>query len=124
MQPVPPQGSFSWSLVAVAGSLVGPGSRETAGVAAADTCRGSGIATTLGAFDLRVPLKLVVRAFDTVFERLGLPAFRPMPVIGRRCHELRITDAGHTWRIMYRLDPDAVVVAEVFSRRRRRLLRR
>ena len=35
-------------------------------------------------------------------ERLGLPASRPMPAIGRRCHELRIVDADQTWRIVYR----------------------
>src|SRR5450759_509748 len=44
-------------------------------------------------------------------ERLGLPAYRPMPMIGRRCHEWRIRDAGHTWRVIYRLDEDAVVIA-------------
>src|SRR6266700_3066023 len=50
-------------------------------------------------------------------ERIGLPASRPMPIIGRRCHELRITDAGQTWRLIYRLDADAVVIAEVFSKK-------
>lgn len=47
---------------------------------------------------------------------LGMPHARPMPVIGRGCHELRIVDAGRTWRIIYRLDPDAVVIAEVFQK--------
>jgi phage-related protein len=50
-------------------------------------------------------------------ERLGLPASRPMPIIGRRCHELRIVDADQTWRIIYRTDADAVVFAEVFSKK-------
>lgn len=50
-------------------------------------------------------------------ERLSLPASRPMPIVGRRCHELRIADAGQTWRIIYRLDADAVVIAEVFSKK-------
>jgi phage-related protein len=40
-----------------------------------------------------------------------------MPAIGARCHELRIPDAQATWRIVYRLDPDAVVIAEVFSKK-------
>lgn len=39
-------------------------------------------------------------------ETVGLPASRPMPGIGRRCHELRITDADRIWRIVYRLDAD------------------
>ena len=48
---------------------------------------------------------------------LGLPHSRPMPSIGRRCHELRIPDATQTWRIIYRLDPDAIVIAAVFSKK-------
>lgn len=50
-------------------------------------------------------------------ERLGMPHSRPMPAIGPRCHELRIVDAGRTWRIVYRLDDDAVVIADVFQKR-------
>jgi len=49
-------------------------------------------------------------------ESLGMPFSRPMPAIGRRCHELRIVDAGKTWRIVYRLDDDAVVIADVFRK--------
>jgi phage-related protein len=50
-------------------------------------------------------------------ESLRMPHSRPMPVIGRRCHELRISDAGATWRIVYRVDPDAVIIADVFSKK-------
>ncbi|MCI0407535.1 MAG: type II toxin-antitoxin system RelE/ParE family toxin [Acidobacteria bacterium] len=50
-------------------------------------------------------------------EKLGLPHSRPLPAIGARCHELRIPDATATWRVVYRLDPDAVVIAEVFSKK-------
>lgn len=50
-------------------------------------------------------------------ERLGMPESRPMPVIGPRCHELRIADGPVEWRIVYRVDPDAVVVAEVFKKK-------
>jgi phage-related protein len=39
-----------------------------------------------------------------------------MPVIGARCHELRIQDEKRTWRIVYRVDADAVVIADVFSK--------
>ncbi len=52
-------------------------------------------------------------------ELLGLPASRPMPVIGRRCHELRITDATVVWRIIYRVDPDAVIIADAFAKKTR-----
>jgi phage-related protein len=40
-----------------------------------------------------------------------------MPSIGARCHELRIPDEGHNWRIIYRVDRDAVVLAEVFDKK-------
>ena len=50
---------------------------------------------------------------------LGLPQSRPMPVVGVRCHELRIRDPGADWRIVYRLDADAVVILEVFSKKTR-----
>jgi phage-related protein len=42
-----------------------------------------------------------------------------MPSIGARCHELRIVDgeARKTWRIVYRIDFDAVVIAEVFPKK-------
>lgn len=49
--------------------------------------------------------------------RLGLPHSRPMPAIGARCHELRIPDEDATWRIVYRIDADAIVVGEVFSKK-------
>jgi phage-related protein len=50
-------------------------------------------------------------------ELLGMPYSRPMPGIGPRCHELRIQDAGATWRIIYRIDVDAIIVVEVFSKK-------
>jgi phage-related protein len=48
---------------------------------------------------------------------LAMPHSRPMPTVGARCHELRVIDEGVTWRIIYRVDPDAVVIAEVFSKK-------
>lgn len=50
-------------------------------------------------------------------ENLGLPHSRPMPGIGARCHELRIIDANVTWRVIYRIDEDAVVLLEIFSKK-------
>jgi len=52
-------------------------------------------------------------------EKLSLPQSRPMPTIGRRCHELRIDDENKTWRIVYRLDLDAVVILDVFEKKTR-----
>ena len=52
-------------------------------------------------------------------ELLELPRSRPMSVIGKRCHELRIDDAGATWRLIYRIDDDAIVVLDVFKKKTR-----
>jgi phage-related protein len=46
-----------------------------------------------------------------------MPPSRPMPAIGRRCHELRVVHEKATWRIVYRSNPDAVVIAEVFNKK-------
>ncbi len=48
--------------------------------------------------------------------KLSLPHSRPMPSIGVRCHELRIIDVARTWRVIYRLDTDAVIIADVFPK--------
>lgn len=40
-------------------------------------------------------------------EVLGLPQSRPMPEIGTHCHELRIPDREHLWRIAYQVADDA-----------------
>jgi phage-related protein len=50
-------------------------------------------------------------------ESLGLPHSRPMTAIGPRYHELRIVDESAAWRIIYRIDPDAIVIGDVFSKK-------
>jgi phage-related protein len=50
-------------------------------------------------------------------EALSMPHSRPLPLLGPRCHELRVLDAGLTWRIIYRADADAVVIGEVFAKK-------
>ncbi|HEV2844707.1 MAG TPA: type II toxin-antitoxin system RelE/ParE family toxin [Thermoanaerobaculia bacterium] len=49
-------------------------------------------------------------------EKLSMPVSRPMPCIGPRCHELRISDGPIDWRVFYRIDPDAVLVVEVLKK--------
>jgi len=53
-------------------------------------------------------------------EMISLPHSRPLPSIGRRCHELRFVDKSATWRIIYRIDKDAIIIAEVFSKKSRK----
>lgn len=50
-------------------------------------------------------------------ELLAMPHSRPMPNVGRRCHELRIVDISATWRVIYRPDADGIVIAEVFAKK-------
>jgi phage-related protein len=49
-------------------------------------------------------------------QMLAMPNSRPMPVVGSRCHELRVRDAQAGWRIVYRADTDAVVILTVFRK--------
>ena len=55
-----------------------------------------------------------------VGEKLGLPWSRPMHSIGNRCHELRINDENLNWRIIYRIDTDAIVIFDVFQKQTQR----
>ena len=50
-------------------------------------------------------------------ESLGMPESRPMPNVGRRCHELRVSDDRETWRVIYRLDEDALLIIETFKKK-------
>jgi phage-related protein len=50
-------------------------------------------------------------------KKLSLPHSRPMPPIGSRCHELRVTDLNTQWRLIYRTDDDAIVIADVFVKK-------
>lgn len=50
-------------------------------------------------------------------DSVGMPHSRPMSAIGARCHELRIIDSNKIWRIIYRIDRDAIVIADVFEKK-------
>lgn len=54
-------------------------------------------------------------------ERLGMPEAEPLPDVGPRCGALRVRDAEHNWRIMYRIDADAVLILEVYSKKTRKI---
>jgi len=67
-------------------------------------------------FETRIEAGTLLRRLQRG-EKIGLPHSRPMPSIGRRCHELRISDEDVTWRIIYRTDADAIVIGEVFAKK-------
>jgi len=49
-------------------------------------------------------------------ENLSLPHSRPMSSIGSRCHELRVQDEDKSWRIVYRIESEAIVILAVFRK--------
>lgn len=49
-------------------------------------------------------------------ESIGLPSSRPMPSISTSCHELRVRDPAKNWRIIYRIDEDAILIIAVFNK--------
>ena len=54
-------------------------------------------------------------------EQLGMPQAELLPNVGPRCGALRVRDAQHNWRIMYRADSDAVLVLDVYSKKSRKI---
>jgi phage-related protein len=52
-------------------------------------------------------------------ETIDMPISRPMPDVGSRCHELRVDDGDATFRILYHIAPDAVVILDVFQKKSR-----
>ena len=50
-------------------------------------------------------------------ELLFMPHSRPMPSIGAGCHELRVRDRDKNWRVLYRIDEDAIIIAGVFAKK-------
>jgi len=53
-------------------------------------------------------------------EKLSLPHSRPMPTIGRGCHELRVQDRDVTWRIFHYIGADSIVLLEVTDKKSRK----
>jgi phage-related protein len=66
--------------------------------------------------EARIEAGVLLRKLE-LGERLSLPHSRPMPTIGRGCHELRVNDQDHTWRIVYSIEADAILILEVFSKK-------
>ncbi|MEO0967568.1 MAG: type II toxin-antitoxin system RelE/ParE family toxin [Cyanobacteria bacterium J06639_18] len=50
-------------------------------------------------------------------ELIPMPHSRQMSIIGSNCHELRIVDKDKTWRIIYRIDPDSILILDVFAKK-------
>jgi phage-related protein len=66
--------------------------------------------------DARIESGILLRRLQRG-DLLGLPSSRPMPSIGKRFHELRVVDEKVTWRLIYRIDADAIVITCVFKKK-------
>ncbi len=86
------------------------------GKAAGLAARGSQNSAASHAYtDARIEAGVLLRRVQ-YGENIPLPHSRPMPSIGKACHELRIQDEMKTWRIVYHIDIDAIAILEVFSK--------
>ncbi len=72
--------------------------------------------TTAGRQEAGVLLRLLQEG-----EKLGMPLAEAVPEVGARCGALRVRDAEHNWRIMYRIDADAVLILEVYPKKTRKI---
>ncbi len=54
-------------------------------------------------------------------ESLGMPGAEPLPIVGPRCGAIRVRDAQHNWRIMYRVDPTEVLIVDVYDKKTRKI---
>jgi phage-related protein len=66
----------------------------------------------------RISAGLLIRRLQ-MGEKLEMPHSRLMPNVGRRCHELRVLDGRTSWRIVYHLTSEAIVILHVFPKKGR-----
>ena len=45
------------------------------------------------------------------------PHIRPMPSIGKACYEIRVNSTEGQWRIVFRIDDDAIIIVDVFQKK-------
>jgi phage-related protein len=65
--------------------------------------------------DARIEAGVLLRRLQRG-DNVPLPHSRPMPGIGKACHELRIRDANRIWRIVYHIDTEVIAILEVFAK--------
>src|SRR5436305_6476354 len=52
-------------------------------------------------------------------EMIGMPLSRPMPDIGAGCYELCLADGDVSFRIVYHIAAEAIVILDVFQKKTR-----
>jgi phage-related protein len=66
--------------------------------------------------EARIEIGLLLRRLQQGAS-LSMPVSKPMPSISARCHELRVSDSRASWRVICRIDVDAILVLEVFAKK-------
>lgn len=54
-------------------------------------------------------------------QQLGMPQAEMRPDVGPRCGALRVRDGEHNWRIMFRIDTDAVLILDVYAKKTQKI---
>ncbi|MFN0053719.1 MAG: type II toxin-antitoxin system RelE/ParE family toxin [Planctomycetales bacterium] len=54
-------------------------------------------------------------------EQLGMPQSESLTDVGKRCGALRVRDADHNWRVMYRIDSDAILILDVYAKKTQKI---
>lgn len=50
-----------------------------------------------------------------------MPQAELLPDVGQRCGAIRVRDAGHNWRFKFRVDPDVILVLDVYAEKTRKI---
>ena len=71
--------------------------------------------------EVRIEIGVLLRELQSG-KTLSEPQSKSMPSIGRRFHELRITDYENNsiWRVIYRVDKNAILICYVFNKKTRK----
>lgn len=48
---------------------------------------------------------------------LSMPQSRSMTSIGKNCHELRVVDGNKTWRLIYKINSDSIILLDIFQKK-------
>jgi phage-related protein len=54
-------------------------------------------------------------------QHLSMPQAEMLPDVGPRCGALRVRDGEHNWRIMFRIDTDAVLILDVYAKKTQKI---
>ena len=98
--------------------------REVAALGDLDEPADTGLAAALTPVLVPAPAPEVAPGEDGI--TLAPPESKPVPSIGKRVQELRVRDTGtkSTWRLIYRVDSDLIVIFDWFAKKSQKTSRK